>query len=210
MHSTENEICRLCGEKTNPFFGDEYFHCENCKAISRKLTSLPDAITEKKRYDQHQNSPDDGYEKFISPIINYVLKNISTEKTGLDFGSGPNSILANILGEKKYTLSKFDPFYETGSSVLNNTFDFIIACEVIEHFHYPQNEFKKLKEKLNQKGEILIMTHLYDFAINFENWYYKNDFTHVFFYTQETIEWIKKQYDFSELEINGRFIRLKN
>ena len=210
MHSTENEICRLCGEKTNPFFGDEYFHCENCKAISRKLTSLPDAITEKKRYDQHQNSPDDGYEKFISPIINYVLKNISTEKTGLDFGSGPNSILANILGEKKYTLSKFDPFYETDSSVLNNTFDFIIACEVIEHFHYPQNEFKKLKEKLNQKGEILIMTHLYDFAINFENWYYKNDFTHVFFYTQETIEWIKKQYDFSELEINGRFIRLKN
>lgn len=210
MHSTENEICRLCGEKTNPFFGDEYFHCENCKAISRKLTSLPDAITEKKRYDQHQNSPDDGYEKFISPIINYVLKNISTEKTGLDFGSGPNSILANILGEKKYTLSKFDPFYETGSSVLNNTFDFIIACEVIEHFHYPQNEFKKLKEKLNPKGEILIMTHLYDFAVNFENWYYKNDFTHVFFYTQETIEWIKKQYDFSELEINGRFIRLKN
>ena len=91
MHSTENEICRLCGEKTNPFFGDEYFHCENCKAISRKLTSLPDAITEKKRYDQHQNSPDDGYEKFISPIINYVLKKISTEKTGLDFGSGPKA-----------------------------------------------------------------------------------------------------------------------
>ncbi len=210
MHSTENEICRLCGEKTNPFFGDEFFHCENCKAISRKLTSLPDAEAEKKRYDQHQNSPDDGYEKFISPIINYVLKNISPEKTGLDFGSGPNSILANILAEKKYTLSKFDPFYETDSLVLNNTFDFIIACEVIEHFHYPQNEFKKLKEKLNQKGEILIMTHLYDFAINFENWYYKNDFTHVFFYTQETIEWIKKQYDFSELEINGRFIRLKN
>ena len=83
MHSTENEICRLCGEKTNPFFGDEYFHCENCKAISRKLTSLPDAITEKKRYDQHQNSPDDGYEKFISPIINYVLRNISPEKTSL-------------------------------------------------------------------------------------------------------------------------------
>jgi SAM-dependent methyltransferase len=210
MHSTENEICRLCGEKTNPFFGDEFFLCENCKAISRKLNSLPDAITEKKRYDQHQNSPDDGYEKFISPIINYVLRNFSREKNGLDYGSGPNSILSNILAEKKYTLSKFDPFYETDSSVLNNTFDFIIACEVIEHFHYPQNDFKKLKEKLNQKGEILIMTHLYDFAINFENWYYKNDFTHVFFYTQETIEWIKKQYDFSELEINGRFIRLKN
>ncbi len=210
MNSSENEICRLCGEKTNHFFGDEFFQCENCKAISRKLTSLPDAETEKKRYDQHQNTPDDGYEKFISPLLNYVLKNISTKKNGLDFGSGPNSILANILANKKYTLYKFDPFYEKDSSILNNTFDFIIACEVIEHFHYPQNEFKKLKEKLNKKGEILIMTHLYDFAINFENWYYKNDFTHVFFYTLETFEWIKKQYDFSELEINGRFIRLKN
>jgi SAM-dependent methyltransferase len=210
MNSTENEICRLCGEKTHPFFDNEFFHCENCKGISRKLTSLPDAGKEKKRYDQHQNSPDDGYEKFISPIMNYVLRKISNEKIGLDFGSGPNSILSNILAEKKYTVYKFDPFYENDSTVLKNTFDFIIACEVIEHFHYPQNEFKKLKEKLNKKGELLIMTHLYDFSINFENWYYKNDFTHVFFYTQETFEWIKKQYDFTELEINDRFIRLKN
>ena len=210
MNSSENEICRLCGDKTNPFFGDEFFHCENCKGISRKLTSLPNAEAEKKRYDLHKNSPNDGYEKFISPLINYVLKNISTEKNGLDYGSGPNSILSTILIEKKYTVYKFDPFYENDSTVLQNTFDFIIACEVIEHFHYPQNEFKKLKQKLNQKGEILIMTHLYDFSINFENWYYKNDFTHVFFYTTETFEWIKKQYDFNELEINNRFMRLKN
>jgi SAM-dependent methyltransferase len=128
----------------------------------------------------------------------------------LDYGCGSDSVISKLLSEKKYIISKFDPFYENNPKVLENKYDFIIACEVVEHFHFPKEEFQSLKVLLKANGELLIMTHLYDSSIDFEKWYYKNDFTHVFFYTEETFEWIQKEYVFSKLEINGRFIRLRN
>lgn len=210
MNELEKEICRLCGNETIPFLENDFFQCKTCNGISRKSTSLPDVNKEKKRYDYHQNSPDDGYEKFIFPLLNYVLKNISPEKTGLDFGCGLNSVISKILSENNFNIKKYDPFFENHPEILNEKFDFIIAIEVVEHFHQPKNEFKILKEILSENGELLIMTHLYDPTIDFEKWYYKNDFTHVFFYTQETFEWIKKQYDFTELEVKDRYIRLRN
>lgn len=210
MNSEEKEICRLCGENATPFFGNEFYQCKVCKGISRKSTSLPDSAKEKNRYDHHQNSPDDGYIDFISPLIQSILKNISPAKKGLDYGCGPDSVISKILSDKKFQMEKFDPFYENHPEILKTEFDFIVAIEVVEHFHFPKNEFILLKNILNEKGELFIMTHLYDSTINFEKWYYKNDFTHVFFYTRETFEWIKKEYNYSELEINGRFIRLKN
>ena len=112
MNSTQNEICRLCGQETIPFSANEFFLCHNCNGISRKLNSLPEINEEKKRYDLHQNSPGDGYENFIAPLFNYVLKNISLNKNGLDFGCGPDSVISKMLSEKKYIIKKYDPFYE--------------------------------------------------------------------------------------------------
>ncbi len=210
MESIEKENCRLCGEATTPFFGNEFFQCGNCNGISRKSISLPDSEKEKKRYDHHQNSPDDGYEMFISPIINHISENIPIEKKGLDFGCGPNSVISKTLTKKNYLIEKFDPFYENYPKILDEKYYFIIACEVVEHFHFPEKEFRKLKGILSESGEFLIMTHLYDSSIDFGIWYYKNDFTHVFFYTRKTFEWIKNHFGFTELDIKDRFIRLRN
>jgi len=210
MNSTENENCRLCGQETIPFYGNVFFQCSNCKGISKKTSLLPDLDKEKKRYDHHQNSPSDGYAEFVSPLLNHLLNSFTNKNIGLDFGCGPDSVISKILTEKKYIIKKFDPFYENHPEILEENYDFVIVIEVVEHFHQPFLEFKKLKNLLNVNGELLIMTHLFDTSINFEKWYYKNDFTHVFFYTHETFDWIKKQYNFSELEINGRFIRLRN
>lgn len=210
MENPTNEICRLCGNKSLPFYKAEFYQCSSCNGISRNSSSLPSPEKEKLRYDQHKNSPDDGYSDFISPLLNYVRRNISKEKKGLDFGCGPKSILTQTLSESHYLIEKYDPFYENNLSLLQQKFDFIAACEVVEHFHHPAMEFRKLKAMLLNKGELLLMTHLFDHSINFDKWYYKNDFTHVFFYTKESFEWIKNHYNFSELEINGRFIRLKN
>lgn len=210
MISAEKEICRLCGEKNELFFGTEFYSCNNCCGISRKSSSLPDAEKEKKRYDHHQNSPDDGYVDFISPLINHIINTISIDKKGLDFGSGPESVISKILSEKHYNISKYDPFYENNLELLKEKYDFIIAIEVVEHFHSPSTEFEKMKNQLKENGELLIMTHLYDESIDFGKWYYKNDFTHVFFYTKECFNWIKTHFQFKEMEINDRFIRLKN
>jgi hypothetical protein len=54
------------------------------------------------------------------------------------------------------------------------------------------------------------MTHVYNETIDFENWYYKNDETHVIFYQQETIQWIAQQLGFSKFSINNRLIIFEN
>jgi citrate lyase synthetase len=50
------------------------------------------------------------------------------------------------------------------------------------------------------------MTDLYDESIDFAKWYYKNDVTHVFFYTKETFVWIQKEFGFRDLKIEKRLI----
>jgi citrate lyase synthetase len=76
---------------------------------------------------------------------------------------------------------------------------------VIEHFYNPAQEFAKLREMLREGGGLYLMTDIYD-ERDFGSWYYKNDPTHVFMYTKETFEWIRKKYAFKELSIEKRFI----
>lgn len=52
------------------------------------------------------------------------------------------------------------------------------------------------------------MTELYHVGIDFEQWRYKNDPTHVFFYHEKALAWIVTHMSFSKLDINQRLIRL--
>jgi hypothetical protein len=53
---------------------------------------------------------------------------------------------------------------------------------------------------------LICMTLIYQPDINFENWFYKNDPTHVFLYQIETIQWIKNYFGFNDVFIEGRLI----
>ena len=50
------------------------------------------------------------------------------------------------------------------------------------------------------------MTLIYHKGIDFENWFYKNDPTHVFLYQKETFHWIKNYFGFKKVIINNRLI----
>jgi hypothetical protein len=89
---------------------------------------------------------------------------------------------------------------------LESKYDYIACCEVVEHFYDPFREFKKLKDLLNPGGKLYCMTELYDQNTDFRAWYYKNDPTHVFFYSPCAISWIKEQFNFKEAKIEGRLI----
>ena len=54
------------------------------------------------------------------------------------------------------------------------------------------------------------MTNIYHDGIDFEQWYYKNDPTHVFIYTHDTFDYIKNEFGFSELVIEGNLITFVN
>ncbi len=50
------------------------------------------------------------------------------------------------------------------------------------------------------------MTDLFSKTIDFKEWYYKDDNTHVIFYHKNTFNWIKENVSFSKVTINNRLI----
>lgn len=206
----ENRLCRLCTGSTLLFHRDgqrEFYRCTTCEAVMLDEALLPDPDYEEDRYRQHNNDVEDPrYQNFVNPITSAVQKDFSAGATGLDYGCGPGPVAAVLLGGAGYPVTLYDPFFENHPQALEQTYDFIICCEVMEHFHYPAGQFELLFRLLNPGGKLYCKTSLLPREIPFADWYYKNDPTHVFFYTFETLEWIKDHVGFNDLKIEPKLI----
>lgn len=205
-----NYHCPLCKSSAEKFYENKYgnyLKCTHCSGIFLEKDLLPKAKDEKSRYEDHDNDVNDkGYQNFVSPISDAILKEYTPEHKGLDFGAGPGPVISKILDYKNFSIVQYDPFFHNYPDLLTTNYDYIVCCEVIEHFHSPSDEFALLETLLKPGGKLFCMTHLYDDSIDFNDWYYKNDGTHVFFYSAATLEWIKKAYGFSKLEVDDRLI----
>ncbi len=205
-----NNNCPLCGEESQVFYSYKsrlYHQCNHCKGIFVDSQLLPNIEDEKSRYQEHQNDVEDkGYQKFVSPITSSILKEFTAQHKGLDFGAGTGPVIAKVLKDHKFSIKLYDPIFHHHPKLLQEKYDYIACCEVIEHFHHPKTEFVLLRNLLNEKGGLFCMTDIYDSTIDFHLWYYKNDPTHVFIYQKETLEWIKEELGFLKMEIQGRLI----
>ena len=200
-------LCPLCKSNSNNFCKKVYYQCVNCYGLFRPAQLLPTLEAEKNRYETHNNDVEnEGYQNFVSPITNAILENHDAEEVGLDFGAGSGPVIANMLERKGYKPLLYDPIFHNYPELLERKYNYIFACEVIEHLHNPYDEFSRLYNILNTNGKLYCMTHLYDKSIDFDRWYYKNDFTHVFIYTRETIHWIATEIGFSDYKIDDRLI----
>ena len=201
--------CPLCGNISIIFYKDEFYQCLCCKAIFRPKEKLLNNEKEKQRYDNHTNDANDvGYQNFVKPITNSILNEFKSSDLGLDFGCGKDSPIVKILEENEYKIAKYDIFYYNDKKALEQKYDYIACCEVIEHFYNPKKEFELLKSLLKKDGVLYLMTGIYSDDIDFSKWWYKNDLTHVFVYTVETLYWIKKEFNFKDIKIEKNFIRL--
>jgi 2-polyprenyl-3-methyl-5-hydroxy-6-metoxy-1,4-benzoquinol methylase len=203
--------CPLCSNTSlNEFdniVGVIYLQCDNCQSVFKHFENYPTLEVEKERYLLHDNDiTNEGYQTFVQPIVQHILKSIPKSAVGLDFGAGTGPVIAEILKSESYNISLYDPFFHPEKEVLNNTYDFIICCEVIEHFHCPNIEFVLLRKLLKPGGRLFCMTHLLPEKEDFKSWYYKNDPTHVIFYSEENIQWIKSNFNFSKVKIEDRLI----
>jgi len=215
---TSTANCPLCLSKSNWFC--EYFEnpinfykCSNCYSIFKESQSYLDSKSEKERYNLHENDVhDQDYQNFVSPITNTIISNFDIDCRGLDFGCGPGPVIAHVLKKSGYRIELFDPFYFPNPSIKKQKFDFIICCEVMEHFHLPSKEFKFLKSLINSNGRLYCKTQLISNTIcvdDFKNWYYKNDPTHVFFYSPIALEYIKAKEGFQFLDFDEKLITFK-
>ena len=75
------------------------------------------------------------------------------------------------------------------------------------HFYQPQNELELLLSLVKPGGWLGIMTKLARDESAFATWHYKNDLTHVSFFSKETFEFVAKRYQL-ELEFVGNDVIL--
>lgn len=207
-------LCSLCNGKTRNFGTyqqRDYLQCVSCRAVLLHEKHFPTPKTEKSRYKLHQNDVEDsGYISFVAPLVKRIIEDFPTAVIGLDFGCGTGPVAAAQLQGQGFSVKLYDPFFKPKEERLKETYDFIICCEVMEHFHKPASEFNLLKRLLKDEGKLYCKTSLWDSSINFGTWHYKNDLTHVIFYSKKSLEWIRDQFSFSNLEVSAGLIVFDN
>jgi len=208
--------CLLCDssrtKKINIDLEDKYyFNCCECELIFLSPEFRLTSEEEKKRYEEHNNDVNDKrYQLFVSPLVEEIKKKYLPSSLGLDFGAGTGPVIAYLLNKEGYKVNLYDPFFHNEKEVLNEKYDYIVSCEVIEHFFFPKLEFIKFRELLNNRGTLFLNTQIYSIDNDFNSWWYRKDPTHVTFYTQRTIEWIKNKFNFENLEIKKNKIIILN
>ena len=212
IQTKETSDCPICGFEANVLLnkGQKLFYkCKQCFSIHVPSSNYLTKEEEKAIYETHNNDVlDVRYQSFVSPITHSVMKEFSLNAVGLDFGSGTGPVISYVLQKEGYSVFQYDPFFAPNKEVLNHRYDFIACCEVVEHFHNPMIEFKKLFNLLKDGGKLFVMTHLFneEVKLSFENWYYKDDPTHVIIYNDKTMEWIAKEVGFASVSVQGRLI----
>jgi len=166
---------------------------------------LPSAEEEKAQYLLHENNIDDPrYQNFVRPIFDEVIKRAPRGAKGLDYGCGTGPVLTSMLSQRGFLMTLYDPFFANAPNVLKQTYDFIVCCEVAEHFHQPKVEFAKLFSLLRLGGFLALMTDLRQPDTDFASWHYRRDPTHVAFYSEKSFDWIKSKFGFSAQACDGK------
>ncbi|WP_087023238.1 class I SAM-dependent methyltransferase [Thaumasiovibrio subtropicus] len=187
----------------------DYFQCQQCSLIFADPDKRLDPAMEKEVYDQHENNSEDlGYRRFLSRVATPLLDKLPAESLkGLDFGSGPGPTLSVMMSEAGHQVAIYDPYFAPDRSVLAQTYDFITCTEAIEHFYTPYQEWQQLLGMLKPGGWLGIMTKLALDYDAFARWHYKNDPTHVSFFSQATFSYLAER-DGLDVEFVGNDVIL--
>lgn len=194
--------CILCEQTNLAEFhtskeGLRYIHCPACDLRFLHPEDRLSYEDERLRYTKHNNDVnDDGYREFVRPLMEEILQRQDSQDWGLDYGAGTGPVLTTLLREQDFQIELYDPFFWPETSVLERTYDYIFACEVIEHFRNPRKEFLHFRELLKPSGHLYVMTLSYEPGMDFENWHYRRDPTHISFYSQKTFDYLAEAFEF--------------
>jgi len=189
-------LCQFCD--LLPYYHNkevEYLQCVRCALVFVPTQYHLSAVDEKLRYDTHQNNPEDGgYRAFLSQVFTPVISQISPGGKGLDFGCGPGPTLSLMFEEAGYSVDLFDKFYADNLAVFGRQYDFITVTEVVEHLRRPKFELERLLGMLKKGGVLAVMTQMITKEVVFSSWYYKNDPTHICFFSKKTMCYLARQW----------------
>ena len=185
-----------------------YSVCQNCGFIYKDKEYHVDREEEYINYSLHNNSfKSVGYVDIFMSLIEDYISPLNIMGKVLEFGSGPGPVLKEILEKKGYIVYDYDPFFNDNIEYLDHKYELITSTEVVEHFFNPLKEFADVTNLLEQGGYLLIMTNLRTMnLINFLDWWYRRDVTHVSFYTMKSLEYIARRFDLKIVNTNDKNI----
>lgn len=206
-------ICPLCQHQAGLFYQFKkrlYHQCQFCYGIFMDPALWPDREAEQRRYLEHLNDVEDSrFQRFVAPITELVQQLFQSHQQGLDFGAGHAPVITHVLQKAGFAIAAYDPLFFNDDALLEQRYDYICSCEVIEHFHHPAQSFAQLRNLLKPGGRLFCMTEIYHEGIDFHRWNYKNDPTHVFMYHRNTVSYIADKYGFKKAGIEGRLIQFQ-
>ncbi len=193
--------CRICQGPTQAFF-DEYmecetFHCPECEFIFKDTQAIVSEEKELKVYQQHNNTEENlGY---VAMFRDFIDKTIAPNRekihTALDFGSGPNPVLAKMLRREGFETDHYDKFFAPKKVYEGKSYDLVTSTEVIEHIADVQGVMQLFSEHLNPGGYLALMTQFHsNTEEHYLQWWYRRDPTHIVFYRPRSFKVLAKQY----------------
>lgn len=190
--------CPLCASRSKMLCDDRqrtFFRCCECDLVFADPETHLDRTAEKSVYAQHENDPaDERYRRFLGQLARPLLARLQAGMRGLDYGCGPGPTLSVMLEEAGMEMELYDPFFVPDMTVLERQYDFVTCTEVAEHFCRPARDWNRLASLLRPGSWLGVMTRLVDSRQRFDQWYYKNDPTHVSFYCATTFAWLGARY----------------
>ena len=208
-------ICNICGEKvvnginvSNRRWEKLYHHCENCDFIFIDEKYILSSSEELDRYKTHNNNVGDPvYEAYFEKFISYAFDGVENVEKILDYGSGPEPVLANVLQKKGYMVDIYDKYFADENIYQNKKYDLIVSTEVFEHIWDPMPVLEDLAKTIDKEGYLVLMTNFHTSRKNeFSNWWYIQDPTHISFYSPKTFAYIAERLGFNIVKHNEKNI----
>ena len=211
--------CILCnGESITPLHfsrsagkagNRRFLRCNVCDLIFVPENFHLSAEEELARYRLHDNNLlNEGYVGMFLEKISLIHQYCPDVSSVLDYGCGPEPVMAELLRREGYKCDIYDPYFFP--EFPERSYDLVISTEVFEHFRAVKAEMYKINSLLNPGGSIAIMTSFHEFAENFEEWWYITDPTHICFFGLKTFDWISKKFGLTIVYTNRKnFIILR-
>lgn len=196
--------CRICGTRCSAFAVRtmRFWRCPHCGFVYRAPSQHLTGKAARARYQRHTNSlEDEGYRSFLEQFLRMaLLPRLAAGASILDFGSGPQPVLAWLCTQKGYQTMVYDPLFAPARGWRSRHFDAIVLHEVIEHLPHPRTTISSLLPQLAPHGFIAIRTRLQpEQPADFERWWYKEDPTHISLFTLASLEFLAQSCGFAHI-----------
>ena len=193
--------CKICQGATEAFFDDymkcETYYCPTCEFIFKEETAIISREKELKVYEQHNNTEENlGYVAMFQDFMEKTFLPYKNEiRTVLDFGSGPNPVLANLMARQGFQVDHYDKFFAPQKVYEDKKYDLITSTEVIEHISEVQETMALFSEHLQEGGYLALMTQFHPNEKEaYLKWWYRRDPTHISFFRPHALQTLARQH----------------